>query len=103
MAEHIHPSLRHIRPENDLATLRIAVPAVLGTTTVVGIFDSLVTAAERDLRPSVPLTVEEVVGPHGGGTMVDSLARQYPEHVPGPSSPLTFLDPDTPCSFFNAA
>ena len=99
--EHMHSSLCHICLDNSAITLRLTIPAILGATTVIDIYERLIVAAEIALRPEVLWPYKEAVGDPGNETWADVLAEQYPEYVLGPSNPLTFLGPDMPCSFFN--
>ena len=99
--EHMHSSLCHICLDNSARTLRLTIPAILGATIVIDIYERLIGAAESALCPAVPWTYKEAVGEPGNETWADAFAEQYPEYVLGPSNPLTFLGPDMPCSFFN--
>ena len=97
--EHVHKQLCHICIDGPADTLRITVPAILGATTVINIFAKLVNAAENALHSPAPRS--EKLEYADRQTQVESLADSCPEYVLGPANPLTFLDPEMPCSFFN--
>lgn len=98
----VHPSICHICLEGGNDHVRITIPAILGRTPIVGIVTTLVREAEYAVRPKMRTTTSDL---SNDGSVeharVVALANQHPEYVLGPSNPLTFLCPDTPCSFFN--
>lgn len=99
--KHVHSSLCHIHLDDLCGALRITVPAILGAKMVSDIIDCFVKAAEQSLRPAhQSLTSDGVGGYAGYETKIDLFAKKKPEYILGPSNPLSFLDPDVPCSFF---
>ncbi len=83
-------------------TIRITVPAVIGTKSATHVFEELIEAAENTLRSGSLRSPSVGALPRADGpSPVDHIAESFPEYVLGPSNPLTFLAPDMPCSFFN--
>ena len=97
--ECVHKRLCHICIDSSADTLRITVPAILGATAVTDILAVVVEAAENALAPRAARDEEVAYADHL--TQVESFADGYPEYVLGPANPLTFLDPEMPCSFFS--
>ena len=98
----LHSRVCHICLDSFAKTIRITVPSILGATAAIEIFQRFVAAGENALRPGSsrgPVTdaLANVTYPDA----VDRVAEPFPEYVLGPSNPLTFLDADMPCSFFN--
>ena len=91
----IHSSICHICLDSFQTTLRLTIPTVLGKTTIIGIIRRLIAEARNALRPDRALGNADQQK-----IFVESLVEKWPEYVLGPSNPLTFLDPEMPCSFF---
>lgn len=87
----LHRHLVHLCLDSDSASIRLTVPSVLGDETVIylvqSFYDAGINAVRRGVNPD--------------RQAMDALAAAWPEYVLGPSNPLTFLYPETPCSFFN--
>lgn len=90
-----HSSICHICLDIFQATLRLTIPTVLGKTSIVEIIKMLISEARNALRPNAASGNADQQK-----IFVESLVEQWPEYVLGPSSPLTFLGPGMPCSFF---
>lgn len=86
--KHRHKHLVHICLDRDNA-VRVTIPAVLGAAAVIDLIEHFHEAAVVNSRrgPSI-------------STSPDALADLWPEYVIGPRNPLSFLDPEMPCSFF---
>jgi hypothetical protein len=69
-------------------------PAVLGSEKVIEIIDELINETEYTMESSHQINEDDL--------SVQNLSEKWPEYVLGPKNPLTFLEPDMPCSFFNA-
>ncbi len=82
----------HICLDSLLGSFRVTLPAVLGAERVIGILERFVDASMSCVSHRQ----------HGGGTdgTAQLLADSWPEYVLGPENPLTFLEPEMPCSFF---
>ena len=91
----IHSSICHICLDSFQNTLRLTVPTVLGKESIIQIIRMLIAEARNALRPT-PVRDDS----DEQKLFVESLVEQWPEYVLGPSSPLTFLNPTMPCSFF---
>jgi len=86
-----HKHLVHLCIESDGASIRLTVPTVLGTESVIDLVQAFYDAALNAARH------HRMLDEHA----MDALASAWPEYVLGPSNPLTFLDPEMPCSFFH--
>lgn len=86
----LHPHLVHIRLDTFEESLRVTIPAVLGTDRLIAIIERL----HRDTLSALTRSAGEAGGRAG------AIASVWPEHVLGPQNPLSFLAPDMPCSFF---
>ena len=101
----IHPRLCHICLDSLEGRIRVTIPTILGKAVIIKIVESLIEVARSCLRHGRESVGFEQLSEQGHTNhqmlMVDSLAEQWPEYVLGPSNPLTFLDPNMPCSFFD--
>ncbi len=86
-----HKHLVHLCLESDGASIRLTVPSVLGEETVIDLVQAFYDAAMNAVRQGRILDADGM----------NALANTWPEYVLGPSNPLTFLDSDMPCSFFD--
>ncbi len=89
-----HQHLVYIHLDSGADSVRVTVPAVLGSKAVISNVEQIVNVAQSaathgDSRHSKDGAVQRVVD-------------GWPEYLVGPENPLTFLDPDMPCSFFGA-
>ncbi len=85
----LHKHVVHIALDNLAHSFRVTIPAILGADCVKTVIEGFFEEAES------------AVGSYGGGTAKE-IASDWPEYVLGPDNPLTFLEPDMPCSFFGA-
>jgi len=83
----------HIGLDTFSSTVRVTIPAILGSEKVCEIIDGLIRIAENSITVYRPINSDD----HA----VQKLSEEWPEFVLGPKNPLTFLGPDMPCSFFN--
>jgi hypothetical protein len=84
-----HGSLVHLCLDHFPTTLRLTIPAVLGTTEVIDIVEFVTERARYNVQRGDPI-----------GLLPQQIADDWSELVLGPENPLTFLDPDMRCSFF---
>jgi hypothetical protein len=87
----LHEHFVHIILDNHEESLRVTVPAVLGSDKLINLVGQLREAAHS--------TLTRRAGHRG--ERANAIADEWPEHVLGPQSPLSFLAPGMPCSFFN--
>ena len=88
-----HENCVHICLDSLFGSYRVTVPAVLGAERVIEIVERFVEASMSCLSYS-----RHSEGAKGA---VQWLADTWPEYVLGPENPLTFLEPEMPCSFFS--
>jgi hypothetical protein len=90
--KHLHGDLVHICLDSSNLSVRLTIPAVLGTRTVNETIQRIVDRVPNSLHRTV----------HSGdqSEKVQRLADRWPEYVLGPKNPLCFLSPEMPCSFF---
>jgi hypothetical protein len=87
----LHSSLVHICLDSLESSIRVTIPAVLGTRAV--------NTLTQRLLDWLPNSLRRGRGPEPSDG-VQRLADRWPEYVLGPKNPLCFLAPDMPCSFF---
>ncbi len=75
------------------SSIRVTIPAVLGTRSV--------NKAIQDIVDWVPSSLRRTADKGDQSDKVQRLADDWPEYVLGPKNPLCFLAPDMPCSFFS--
>jgi hypothetical protein len=83
----------HICLDTSSYSIRVTLPAVLGSEKVIEIIDKLISATEYTMESGHQINTDDL--------SVQKLSEKWPEYVLGPKNPLTFLGPDMPCSFFN--
>ncbi|MFW8590802.1 Swt1 family HEPN domain-containing protein [Glaciecola sp. 2405UD65-10] len=83
----------HICLDTFSSTVRVTIPAILGSEKVCKIIDGLINITEHSITIHRPTNSDD--------NSVQKLSEEWPEYVLGPKNPLTFLGPDMPCSFFN--
>ncbi|MGS2619677.1 hypothetical protein ACVCAH_35120 [Micromonospora sp. LZ34] len=90
--EHLQSSVVHVCLDSLAASVRVTIPAVLGTRKISTTIQRFLDWAPNALRP----------GRSGEDKANDiqRLAEEWPEYVLGPDNPLSFLAPDMKCSFF---
>jgi hypothetical protein len=88
-----HKHLAHICLDSVGNAFRFTVPSCLGKDMVIELVTALHEAALNALGPEPDVIDDD---------RVQRLADSWPEYVLGPRNPLTFLSPDTPCTFFGA-
>jgi hypothetical protein len=86
----LHPHLVHVLLDSFSSEVRVTIPSVLGTKAIVSLIEKYHEAAVNSIVRAAASDKEAVI----------ALASQWPEYVLGPESPLAFLSPDMPCSFF---
>lgn len=88
----VHGNLVHICLDSFNASIRVTIPAILGTRVINRTTQVLLDWLPNSLRRS-----------QDTGDRTDEaerLAEEWPEYVLGPKNSLCFLAPDMPCSFF---
>ncbi|MDA1054484.1 MAG: hypothetical protein O3C40_28960 [Planctomycetota bacterium] len=88
----MHSSFVHLCLDSAHSSVRITIPAILGQSAVIGFIEKLIAASQDAVRRTVF---------DSSAKAVQSLADEWPEYVLAQDNPLTFLDPEMPCSFFN--
>lgn len=83
----------HICLDTFSSSVRVTIPAILGSGRVCEIVDGLVNITEKSMTIHRPINSDD--------QSVQKLSETWPEYILGPKNPLTFLGPDMPCSFFN--
>lgn len=83
----------HICLDRYSNSVRVTIPAVLGSEKVCEIIDSLIIFTKSQVSIHRRVSSDDQA--------VQRLSEKWPEYVLGPDNPLTFLGPDMPCSFFN--
>jgi hypothetical protein len=89
----IHSNFVHVCLDTFSDSIRVTLPAVLGSDKVIEIIDKLIDTTEYTMESSHRINADDL--------SVQKLSEEWPEYVLGPKNPLTFLDPGMPCSFFN--
>ena len=83
----------------------MTIPSVLGESLVIKTIETLLKVARASVRPeNVVVEFDQVTNSERiiqQTRAVDTLAEEWPEYVLGPSNPLTYLDPEMPCSIFD--
>jgi hypothetical protein len=88
----LHQHMVHVCLSSFENSVRLTIPAVLGSTKIIEIMDRVVEIARYHVsRSRNPIAPDP-----------DALVEEWPEYVLGPKNPLTFLDPGMKCTFFNA-
>jgi hypothetical protein len=88
----IHPHVAHFCLGSLENSVRITIPALLGSAKVIEIVDRVFDVA-RSVVDRYPRPL---------ATPAEQLADDWPEFVLGPKDPLSFLTPGMKCTFFNA-
>ncbi|WGZ90030.1 MAG: Swt1 family HEPN domain-containing protein [Candidatus Thiocaldithrix dubininis] len=91
----LHSKFVHICLDHQSNSIRITIPANYGSEEVINIIEQLIEITEHTIIPSRGIVDID-------DTSVKKLADEWPEYVLSPKNPLTFLDSEMPCSFFNA-
>jgi len=89
----LHSEFIHVFLDTFSNSIRVTLPAVLGSERVIEIIDKLINTTKNTMTISHKINADDL--------SVQRLSEQWPEYVLGPKNPLTFLAPDMPCSFFN--
>jgi hypothetical protein len=89
-----HPRLVHVCLSNSADSVRLTIPALLGSKDIIRMVERAIEIAGYtvDRRSSWRLTHRSA----------QALADEWPEYVIGPDNPLTFLGPRMECTFFAA-
>ena len=85
----------HICLDTFSSSIRVTIPSVIGSNKVCEIIDDLIVFSENAIIFKHHINNDD--------QFVQRLSEEWPEYVVGPKSPLTFLAPGMPCSFFNVA
>lgn len=99
--EDYHDRVIHFCLESYAHTIRLTIPAVSGPEPIIEMVERLVEVASCSRTPEPTIAFDTLTGSPKDDPVQD-LAEDYGEHVLGPRNPLTFLDPDMPCSMFCA-
>lgn len=92
--QNVHQHFVHLCLDKYKHSIRVTIPAIIGSETVIEIVKHLIKITEYTIHP----------GPKGLDESDDSvqlLSEKWPELILGPDNPLTFLGPDMPCPFFS--
>jgi len=89
-----HTRLAHLCLSQRANSVRLTIPALLGANEIVGLVEYAIEISGY--------VVDRAGRWQPGDHSAQAIADQWPEFVLGPSNPLTFLTPDTPCTFFAA-
>lgn len=89
-----HSHVVHLCLDSLASAVRLTLPAVLGEQRIVSIIQRAMEVATNTVRRRPMAQMN--------GTSVQQFSDECPEFVLGPDNPLTYLDPDMPCTFFNA-
>ena len=87
LTRELHGHLAHFILEYSDSSVRLTVPAMLGSAAVVDLIQAFYDAAVSSAR-------------RGSSHPPDRIADAWPEYVIGSRNPLAFLDPSMECSFF---
>ncbi|MCJ7631351.1 Swt1 family HEPN domain-containing protein [Candidatus Bathyarchaeota archaeon] len=90
----VHPHLVYLCLDKFVVSVRITIPAVLGSKRVIELIKKVIKVAEYTINPYQRLVESD--------DSVQRLADEWPEFILGPENPLTYLGPDMPCVFFAA-
>jgi hypothetical protein len=88
----VHGNLVHICLDSFSTSVRVTIPAILGTRDVNKTIQNILDWAPNALRRGDDKDDRSEEN--------QSLADEWPEYVLGPNNPLCFLGPDMACSFF---
>jgi len=88
----VHGDLVHICLDSFNASIRVTIPAILGTRAI--------NRTAQVLLDWIPNSLHRSEGTGDRTDETQDLAEEWPEYVLGPKNPLCFLTPDMPCSFF---
>ena len=89
-----HSQFVHICLDTFSTSLRVTIPAILGSEKIIELIDDLIQETEYSFVTGRRINVDD--------KYVQKISDKWPEYVLGPENPLTFLDPEMPCAFFNA-
>lgn len=87
-----HDHRVHIGLDTSEGTLRMSIPAVLGSAVIIPVVETILAAARSTVRR----------GRNPSARDATTTAAEWPGYVLGPDNPLTYLASDMPCSFFIA-
>jgi hypothetical protein len=90
----LHPHFVHIVLDSFMSSVRVTIPAVLGTRKTNNAIREFIRWVPNSLR-------RRSVEADDRGDKVEHIVGEWPEYVIGPRNPLSFLGPDMPCSFFS--
>jgi hypothetical protein len=90
----IHQHFVHICLDKYRNSIRVTVPAIIGSETVIKLVKRLIKITGYTIHPG-PQDLDE------SDNSVQILSEEWPEFILGPENPLTFLGPGMPCRFFS--
>ena len=90
----IHQHFVHICLDKYKNSIRVTIPAIIRSETVIKLVKHLIKITEYTIHPG-PENIDE------SDNSVQLFSEKWPELILGPDNPLTFLDPDMPCRFFS--
>jgi hypothetical protein len=97
----LHPNVTLIALNDFGDNIRIILPSLLDKDELINTFDSFIYSAEYCLRlvnSEKDLSDEAF---EERTNQVQAIADQWPEYIIGPRNPISFLEPEMECSFFN--
>jgi len=89
-----HSEFVHICLDTFSTSLRVTIPAILGSERIIKLVDELIETTKYSFVSSHRINADD--------KYVQKISDKWPEYVLGPENPLTFLGPEMPCTFFNA-
>lgn len=102
-----HADIVHIFLDSMEQSIRVTIPAVLGATKVIDIIGRFDYVCRNTTTPfghpvGEPTEEHDDLRKHvkHAQAAMSRVASQWPHYVIPPGNPLSFLDPDCPCSFF---
>jgi hypothetical protein len=87
----VHPHIVHILLDTFGNFVRLTIPAKVGSQKVIELVERFVEVGRYNVSRQIAPSARSA----------EKIATEWPEYVVGPKNPLSFLDPDMPCSFFN--
>jgi hypothetical protein len=101
-----HADIVHILLDSREEWIRVTIPAVLGAAKVIEIIDRFDYICRNTTTPfghPIGPSEHDEFKKHVKQTQaaMRQVASQWPHYVIPPGNPLSFLDPDCPCSFFS--
>lgn len=86
----VHSHVVHILLETFGNSVRLTIPAKVGSQKVIELVERFVEVGRYNVARQISPSARSA----------EKIADQWPEYVIGSKNPLSFLDPEMPCSFF---